>query len=124
MSLNLLHRQILTLADEQPIRNLENLVKRLEIENPLDDSGDVAKAIMDRKRYDSVIVDLRCPTRFPSGEIHGIRSLRARRIGRTLAVNAEVNGAKTLSVVEKYLLDGLPGTLLWLVSHRYRTRPR
>lgn len=119
MALNPLHRQIMILADEPPIHNLQALVKRLAIENPSGDSNSIAAAVMDRKQFDSVILDLRCPNRQPGGEVHGISRIQAGRLGRTLTLTAEVNGPKTLSVVERFLVNGLPGSLLWLVSHRY-----
>jgi hypothetical protein len=119
MSLNPLHRQVLFLVDEPPIRNLQTLVRRLEVENPGNASTGVGNAIMNRKQFDSVILDLRCVKRRSGIEIHGIGKIQASRVGRTLAVTAEVNGPKTLNLVEKYLVNGLPGPLLWLVSHRY-----
>lgn len=121
MAFNSLHRQIMTLADESPIRNLQNLVKRLEVENPADCEG-LGNAILDRGRYDRVILDLRCPTPLRNAEVHGIRKIEASRVGRILSVTAVVNGPKTLSMVERYLVNGLPAALLWLVSHRYRSR--
>lgn len=122
MSFDPIRREILILADEPPIRHLQNLVKRLEIENPADGSEGLANVIMDRAQYDSVILDLRCSNPRPGNEIHGIGKIHTSRVGRTLSVRAQVNGPKTLSVVERYLADGLPGPLLWLVSHRYRSR--
>lgn len=122
MALNPLHRQIMILADEPPIHNLQTLMKRLAIENPSDGNEDVFEAVMDRKQFDSVILDLRCPKRRSGVEIHGIGRIQAGKVGRTLALTAEVNGPKTLSVVERYLVNGLPGPLLWLVSHRYKSR--
>ncbi len=119
MPLNPLHRQVLFLVDEPPIRNLQTLVKRLEVENPAEGSQGVVKAIMNRKQFDAVILDLRCPNQRPGAEIHGIGKIQASRVGRTLAVTAEVNGPKTLKLLERYLVNGLPGPLLWLVSHRY-----
>jgi CheY-like chemotaxis protein len=123
MALNPLHRQVLLLVDEPPIRNLQTLVKKLEVENAADGSELVAKAMMNRKKFDAVILDLRCPNRRPGAEIHGIGNIQASRVGRTLAVTAEVNGPKTLDLVQRYLVNGLPGPLLWLVSHRYQSRP-
>lgn len=121
MAFNSLHRQIMTLAEEPPIRNLQNLVKRLEVENPADCKG-LSDAILDRRRYDKIILDLRYPDPLRSVEVHGIRRIQASRVGRILSVTAEVNGPKTLTMVERYLVNGLPAALLWLVSHRYRSR--
>lgn len=124
MAFNSLHRQIMTLADESPIRNLQNLVKRMEIENPGDCSEGLGDAMLDRRQYDTVMLDLRCPNQLAGAEIHGIRRIQANRVGRTLSVTAEVSGPKTLAMVERYLVNALPGSLLWLVSHRYRTPQR
>jgi len=121
VAFNSLHRQIMTLAEEPPIRNLQNLVKRLEVENPADCKG-LSDAILDRRRYDKIILDLRYPDPLRSVEVHGIRRIQASRVGRILSVTAEVNGPKTLTMVERYLVNGLPAALLWLVSHRYRSR--
>lgn len=117
MALDPLHRQIVTLADEPPIRNLQNLLKRLEVENPGNYKG-LSDAMSDRKRYDKVIVDLRCPDKLRRSEMHGIRRIQASTVGRILSVTAEVNGPKTLTMVERYLVKGLPAALLWLISHR------
>jgi hypothetical protein len=117
MAFDPLHRQIVTLADEPPIRNLQNLLKRLEVENPGSYKG-LRDAMLDRKGYDKVIVDLRCPDQLHHGEIHGIRRIQASTVGRILSVTAEVNGPKTLTMVERYLVNGLPAALLWLISHR------
>jgi DNA-binding NtrC family response regulator len=119
VSLNPLHRQILILADEPPIRNLQHLLKRLELENPTDGSDGVASAMQDRKKFDSVILDLRSQGGGAAGEIHGIQKIKASRMGRTMVVTAEISGPKTLSLMEQYLTDGLQCPLLWLVSHRY-----
>jgi|SRR5579875_4068846 len=118
MALNPLHRQVLLLVDEPPIRNLQTLVKKLEVENAVPGSELVAKAMMDRKNFDAVILDLRSPNRRSGAELHGIGKIQASRVGRTLAVTAEVNGPKTLDLVQRYLVNGLPGHLLWLVCHR------
>src|SRR5512146_259501 len=117
MAFNPLYRRIVTLADEPPIRNLQNLVKRLEVENPASCKG-LGDAMLDRRRYDKVILDLRCPDLVLRGEIHGIRRIQASTVGRILSVTAEVNGPKTLTMVEHYLVNGLPAALLWLISHR------
>ena len=117
MAIDPLHRQIMTLVDEPPIRNLQTLVKRLELENPASCKG-LSDAMLDRRRYDKVILDLRCPNPLRGSEIHGIKRIQASRVGRILSVTAEVNGPKTLSMVERYLINGLPAALLWLISQR------
>jgi hypothetical protein len=122
MSFNPLNRQVLFLVDEPPIRNLQTLMKKLEAENPADGSEGVAKAIMNRKQFDAVILDMRCSARRLGEEVHGIGKIEATKVGRTLAVTAEVNGPKTAGLLERYLTDGHQGPLLWLVSHRYHVR--
>jgi hypothetical protein len=117
-----LRRQILVLTDDVSIRNLFFLMKKLDSENAADGSGTAMAAIAEREQYDAVILDMRCPEGTRGGEVHGIGEIRSSRMGRTQAITAEVNGPETLTLVERYLLSGLPGALLWLVSHQYKSR--
>lgn len=115
-----LHRKVLILMDEPIIRNLLTLVKRLQIEDPGQECTSAVEAMSDRKQFDAIVLDLRCSTSGSRGEIHGIHKIQPARLGRVLAITAEANGPNTLDLIERYLLSGLPSTLLWLVSHRYK----
>lgn len=117
-----LRRQVLVLADEPSVRNLLFLMKKLESENAADGSANAVAALTEAGQPEAVILDLRCRESRPGEEIHGISNVQTGRVGRMLTITVEVNGPKTMSLVERYLSGGLPGALLWLVSHRYQSR--
>lgn len=117
-----LRRQILILVDKPTIRNLLFLMKKLETENAADGSASAVAALTEAGQPGTVVLDLRCQESRSRDEIHGIRKVQASRLGKILMITVETNGPKTMSIVERYLSSGLPGTLLWLVSHRYQSR--
>ncbi len=117
-----LHRQVLVLTDEVCIRNLFYLMRKLASEDVADGSLTAMVAIAEREEYDAIVLDMRCPEGTRGGEIHGIDNILSSRVGRTQAITAEVNGPETLTLVERYLLSGLPGALAWLVGRRYASR--
>jgi DNA-binding response OmpR family regulator len=116
-----LHRKVLFLNDEPSIRNLLSLLKRFERENTLTATGDPLLASLDQKQFDAAVIDLRSSRLKAGDEVRGIRKIRAGWVGKLLVIIAEVNGPKTLDLLERYLLNGLPDALLWLVSHPYNS---
>jgi DNA-binding NtrC family response regulator len=121
MAALMLHRKILVLIDESPIRNLLNLVRALQSETADEECANAVTAISNRKGFDAVVLDLRCSKRPAGGEVRGIHRIHFSVLGRVLAVTAETNGPNTMDLIERYLVNGLPSTLLWLVSHRYKS---
>jgi len=117
-----LRRQVLVLADKPSVRNLLFLMKKLESENAADGSTSAVATLTEAGQPGTVIVDMRCREHRSSDEIHGISKIQASRLGKILTITVEVNGPKTMGLVDRYLSSGLPGPLLWLVSHRYQTR--
>jgi hypothetical protein len=117
-----LRRQVLVLSDDVSLRNLFYLMRKLASENAADGSEKAVAAIIEHDQYDAVVLDLRCSDQQHKGEIHGIGKIQPVMMGRLLTITAEVNGPQTLDLVERYLITGLPGALLWLVSHRYIPR--
>lgn len=114
-----LHRQVLVLTDEVCIRNLFYLMRRLAGENAADGSLTAMVAIAEREEYDAIVLDMRRPDRNPGNESREIGGIQSNRTDRTLTITAEVYGRETLTVVERYLLSGLPGALTWLVGSHY-----
>lgn len=115
-----LHRKILVLNDGPSIRNLHSLLENLDREDSLSASGKVLMAMLDEKRFDAVVLDARDSNRRRGEEMRGIGEIRAGRVGKLLVVGVEVNGPKSLDLLERYIVKGLPGALLWLISHRYQ----
>jgi hypothetical protein len=114
-----LHRQVLVLTDNVSIRNLFYLMKKLAGEDVPDGSLKAMVAIAEREEYDAIILDLRRPDGKPPNETGEIGKIQSSRADRTLTITAEVYGRETLTLVERYLLSGLPGALAWLVGRPY-----
>lgn len=117
-----IHRQVLILADKPSVRNLLFLMKKLESENAADGSASAVAALTQAGQPETVVLDMRCQEPGSSDEIHGISKIQTSRLGKIPTITIEANGPKTMSLVERYLSNGLPGPLLWLVSHRYQSR--
>lgn len=92
-------------------------MKQLERENVVKGSGPAALGRINRNQFDEVMVDLRLRRHQGSNEIHGIGDVLPGLIGKMLTVTIEVNGPKTLLLVERYLLNRLPQPLVWLICH-------
>ena len=121
MAVESLHRKVLVLNDGPSIRNLLCLLKNFDIESTLAVSGGFLVGSLNEKQFDAVVLDMRRPDRNTPNEMRGIGEIRAGFVGKLLFVVAEVNGPKTLDLFERYILHGLPGALLWLISHRYQS---
>lgn len=111
-------RKILVLQNDSSIQNLLTLMKQMERDKAAGE--DPPLATLDRNQFETVILDVRC-SQMSAEEVRGIRELRPRLVGRQLVITAEVNGPQTLRLLERYLTRGLPQTLLWLISHRYKS---
>jgi len=117
-----LHRQVLVLTDDVCIRNLFYLMRKLTSENATDGSLNAMVAIAEREEYDAIILDMRRPDVKLGNESREIGKIQCSRTDRTLTIAAEVYGNETLTVVERYLLSGLPGALTWLIGRPYPIR--
>ena len=118
-------RQVLILADDQSIRNLFLLMKELASVKAVEGSVSTAAAIMDREKYEAIILDLRCSGSRSTGEPSPITMVQHSITDRVLQVSAEADNPETLDVVERYLLSRLPGGLLWFGGrHHHRMRLR
>lgn len=109
------HRKVLVLKEETSIRRLFTLVKRLECGDVLDGQGKSTLDRVNRKHFEEIIVDLRSLKRQALKEVHGIGEIQPSVMGKTLVLIVQVNGPKTLGLVERYLLNNLPPSLLWLI---------
>ena len=119
-----MRRKVLILDDKKAVRNLFILLNRIGSENTFTPAGEPLQALFDQKLLEAVVLDLRCLNRRTRSEVRGIGEIRVGRAGRLLVIIAEVNGPQTMELFERYILNGLPETLLWLVSHRYKSRQR
>jgi CheY-like chemotaxis protein len=116
-----LRRKILVLNDDPAIRNLLCFLKEFDRESTVTANGEPLQASLNEKRFDAVVLDMRGPQRKTAEEMRGIGEIRAERVGKLLVIVANVNGPKTLDLFERYILNGLPGALLWLIGYRYES---
>jgi hypothetical protein len=117
-----LRRKILVLNDKKAIRNLFLLLEKIACEQSLTPAGAPLPALPGQTQFDAVVPDLRCSDRKTGDDIRGIGEVRVGRAGKLLVVIAGINGPQTMDLLERYVLNGLPEALLWLVSHRYQSR--
>jgi hypothetical protein len=111
-------RKVLFLNDRPSIRNLLVLMGRIESEDESAAAGRPSLASLSPKQFDSVVLDLRITYPGPRQEVRGIGDIRAGWAGKLMVIILDVNGPKTLEMIERYLFKGLPTALVWLVSHR------
>jgi len=105
------HRKVLIVADEPAIKNLLQLVKKLDSRRVAASTGP-GLANIHRKSFDTAILDLRCSRGRPAGRGYGFGEVWTSMTGKVLVINAEVNDLKTFKLAEQYIyhrhsLDGL-----------------
>lgn len=106
-------RKVLIIEDEPSIRNLlHHLVEKLGCENAAVTDGQQALAMISRKEFDAVLLDLRCSNLQPDDVVAGIHGMRPSLIGRILVITGEVSDAKTLDLIDRHFLLPIPHTRL------------
>lgn len=124
MDLSKPRRKVLFLNNRPSIRNLLLLLGRIESEDESAAAGRPSLASLKPKQFDAVVLDLRLTDTGPRQEVRGIGDIRAGWAGKLLVIILDINGPKTLDMIERYLFNGLPDALLWLVSHRAKAPRR
>jgi DNA-binding response OmpR family regulator len=106
-------RKVLIIEDEPSIRKLLHaLVEKLGCENAVATDGQQALAMISRKEFDAVLLDLRCSSLQPDNVVAEIYEMRPSLIGRILVITGEVSDAKTLDLIERHFLLEVPHTRL------------
>ena len=100
------HRKVLVLSAGPYIRNLLALMQELDSQNRMD--AEPLLATINRQEFDAVVLDLRWSDLKPQDEVRGLREIRPAWEGNLLVITAEINGPKTLDMLEQYLVTGLP----------------
>lgn len=119
MATALENRKVLVLSNGPYVRNLLTLMEKFSSQNGSD--GERVMATVHRQPFEAIVLDLRWPEKKGKNEIRGLGKIRPAWMGKLLVITAEINGPKTLDLLERYLINGLPQALLWLISHRYQT---
>jgi len=98
-------RKVLVIEGE-PAANevLRVLLKKLGCHGEVASSGQQALAMVSRRDFDAVLLDLRSSTLPPEEVVSGIHDIRPSLMGRVLVITGEVDDRKTLDLVERYFL--------------------
>lgn len=118
MAAALQHRKVLVLSNGKYVQNFLKLIERLESQNGKD--GERVLSTVYRQPFDAIVLNLHWPNKKSKNEIRGMGVIQPSWMGRLLVITAEINGPKTLNILERYLINGLPQALLWLISYRYQ----
>jgi DNA-binding NtrC family response regulator len=111
-------RKVLVFGDDSSVRNLHRILVRT-LEHKHVESGNAGRALaaINRKEFDGVLLDLRCPNRQPKERIRGIGKIWPSLMDKVLVMTIEVSDPHTLELLERYLFDRLPRSLHWLLAH-------
>lgn len=111
-------RKVVVLKDEACSQRAFILANRLADEGSPDGNGKPLLAGINQRHFDQIIVDLRYPAQQRKAEVHGIGEIRPSLMGKMLVIIVQVSGPKTLELVERYLINRLPPSHLWLICRR------
>lgn len=103
-------RKVLIIEDEPSVRNaLLTLLAGLGCEADVAYSGKQAIDIIRSEKFDAVLLDLRCANAQAEEVVPSIHSLRPSLLANVLVITGDVADAKTLDLIERYLLLQVPG---------------
>ena len=100
---NSANRKVLIVADEAAIKNLLALVRKLDNRRAVAANIGLGLSTINRKSFDTAILDLRCSGQQPGGRGFGFGEVFPSIVGRVLVIIAEVNNLKTFGLVERYI---------------------
>jgi CheY-like chemotaxis protein len=98
-------RKVLLIEDEPVAREiLRVLVSNLGCEGEVASDGREALAMVRRKDFDAVLLDLRSSSLPPEDVVSGIHGMRPSLMGRVLVITGEVDDRETLDLIERHFL--------------------
>lgn len=98
-------RKVLLIESEPVARDaLRVLVNKLGCHDEVASDGRQALAMVSRKDFDAVLLDLRSSALSPEEVVSGIHDIRPSLIGRVLVITGEVDDRATLDLIERYFL--------------------
>ncbi|PYV17533.1 MAG: hypothetical protein DMG21_08135, partial [Acidobacteria bacterium] len=95
--------------DEPSIRNiLYVLLAGIGCDAETATSGTQALALVEREKFDALLLDLRCLNVKPEEVVGGVQRIRPSLIGRVLVVTGEVADQQALDLIERNFLLHVP----------------
>lgn len=102
-------RRVLIIEDEPSIRNiLYVLLAGWGCESDVAYSGQQALAMISRKKFDAVLLDLRCNNLGTEEIVSQIKDIRPSLVGRVLVITGEVTDPQSMELIERHLLPHVP----------------
>lgn len=103
-------RRVLIVEEESSIRNLiYTLLSTLGCDGEVAYSGQQALAMISRRPFDAVLLDLRCLDEAAEQVVSGILEIRPNLMGRVLVITGEVADQETMDLIERKCLLCVPG---------------
>ena len=103
-------RKVFTIEDVPSVRKaLLTLLADLSCEADVADSGRQAIDLIRREKFDAVLLDLRCPHAEAEQVVSWIQWLQPTLLANVLVITGDTADAKTLDLIERYLLLQVPG---------------
>lgn len=100
------HDRKVLLIEGEPVASdvLRNVLNTLGCQGEVAADGQQALAMVSRKNFDAVLLDLRSSSLPPEDVVSGIHDIRPSLVGRVLVITGEVDDRETLDLVERYFL--------------------
>jgi DNA-binding response OmpR family regulator len=103
------NRRVLLIEGEPAVGEvLRVLLKKLGCHGEVAVDGQQALAMVRRRDFDAVLLDLRSSSLPPEEVVSGIHEIRPSLVGRVLVITGEVDDHQTLELVERYFLLQIP----------------
>ncbi len=103
------HRRVLLIEKEAAVGEaVRILLKKLGCQGEVAANGQEALAMVSRRDFDAVLLDLRSSSLPPEEVVSGIHDIRPSLVGRVLVITGEVDDHRTLDLVERYFLLQIP----------------
>jgi CheY-like chemotaxis protein len=95
-------RTVLVVEDEPSIRNvLCVLLAGLRCEGDIVPSAREALAIVEKRSFDAVLLDLRCSEMDATETVSALKNLRPSLVGKVLVITGDVSDAQTMEMIRK-----------------------
>jgi DNA-binding NtrC family response regulator len=103
-------RKVLIIEEDPSVRDaLLKLLAGLGCDTDVAPSGKQAIDIIRSEKFDAVLLDLRCAHAQAEEVVPTIQSVRPSLLANVLVITGEVADARTLDLIERYLLLQVPG---------------
>ncbi len=106
MKSKLERRKILIVEDQPAItRMVHILLASMGCECSVASGGEQALGMIQEKKYDAVLLDLRCTDLRAEEVVSGIKEIRPNLVGRVLVINGEFSDRATMELIERHSLQ-------------------